>query len=85
MIFEGCYWACPYEGIAFDYTRKQFLNVSKMYKLLSLDEAKICGDTLILCGTDKDGIEKQIAVSKQDIILGMNSYGQSDLDSDFNN
>ena len=79
LIFEGCYWACPYECFAFDYDQKMFLNISKKYGLYSLDETELQGDNLVLCGTDGNDLGKQIIVSKQDIFIGITKYGKADF------
>lgn len=64
LIFEGCYWACPDECFAFDYEKKLFLNLSKIYDIVSLDEKNSA---------------KQITVSKQDIMLGISRHGETDF------
>ena len=79
LIFEGCYWACPYECFAFDYKTKLFLNVSKMCGMFSLDKTVLKDDELIICGTDENDYKKQIVVSKQDITVGINKYGKKDF------
>lgn len=79
LIFEGCYWACPDECFAFNYKTKQFLNVSKMCDVFSLDRILLQDNNLILYGTDENDIEKQVTVSKQDIALGMSQNGQEDF------
>ncbi len=79
LIFEGCYWACPYECFAFDYERKLFLNVSKMCDLVSLDKTVIQGNELVMYGMDKNNSEKQITVTKQDIMTGIDKYGKANF------
>jgi len=79
LVFEGCYWACPYECFAFDYDKKMFLNVSKKYDLYSLNKTELQDNHLVLYGTDENDFEKQIVVSKQDITVGINKYGTKDF------
>ena len=79
LIFEGCYWACPYECFAFDYDQNLFLNISKNYDLYSLDKTELQDNNLVLCGTDENDLEQQIIVSKQDIFIGINKYGTKDF------
>jgi hypothetical protein len=79
LIFEGCYWACPYECFAFDYDQKLFLNISKNYDLYSLDKTELQGNNLVLYGTDENNFEKQIIVSKQDLFIGITEYGKTDF------
>ena len=79
LIFEGCYWACPYECFAFDYDQKLFLNISKKCDLYSLDKTELQGNNLVLCGTDENDLEQQIIISKQDIFIGITEYGKTDF------
>jgi len=79
LIFEGCYWACPYECFAFDYKTKLFLNVSKMCNVFYLGKTVLQDDELIVYGTDENDSEKQITVHKQDIIAGISKYGKRDF------
>ncbi len=79
LIFEGCYWACPYECFAFDYKTKLFLNVSKMCDIFSLEKTVLQNDELVIHGTDENNSVKQITVSKQKIIIGINEHGKTDF------
>ena len=79
LIFEGCYWACPYECFAFDCDQKLFLNISKNYDLYSLDKTELQGNNLVLYGTDENNCEKQMIVSKQDLFIGITKYGKTDF------
>ncbi len=79
LVFEGCYWACPYECFVFDYDKKMFLNVSKKYDLYSLDKTELQDNHLVLYGTDENDLEKQIVVSKQDMIIGITEHGKTDF------
>lgn len=76
LIFEGCYWACPYECFLFDFEKKLFWNVSKKYGLQSLDKTELQDNALVLYGTDENNFEKQITVSKQDMTIGIIEYGK---------
>ena len=75
LIFEGCYWACPYECFAFDYEKKLFLNISKLCSVFFLDKTEVKENKLTICGTDKSNLNKQIALSIQDIISAMDKHG----------
>ena len=79
LIFEGCYWACPYECFAFDYEKKLFFDVSRTYGLVSLDQTALQENTLILSGTDKEGCAKSVTVTKQDLIAGIDKNGKTDF------
>ena len=79
FVFEGCYWACPYECFIFDYDKKMFLNVSKKYDLYSLDKTELQDNRLVLYGTDENDLEKQLVISKEDIIIGIAEHGKTDF------
>ncbi len=79
LIFEGCYWACPYECFAFDYNKKLFLNVSKMCDVFSLDKTTVKDSELTIYGTNEDNSEKQIVVLKQDIMVAIDQRGQTNF------
>ena len=79
LIFEGCYWACPYECFAFDYEKKLFFDVSRTYGLVSLDQTALQENALILSGTDKKGCAKSVTVTKQDLIAGIDKNGKTDF------
>ena len=79
LIFEGCYWACPYECFAFDYDKKMFLNVSKLYGLFSLEKTELRDGKLVIYTMDETGAEKQITVSKQAFIDGIEKHGKKDF------
>lgn len=79
LIFEGCYWACPYECFVLDYKTKLFLNVSKMCDILSLNKIVLQDNGLTVYGNDETDSEKFVAVSKQEIIQGINEHGKTDF------
>lgn len=76
LIFEGCYWAWPYECFAFDFANKLFLNVSRMCDLFSLDKTVLQNNQLLIYSTDANDTKKQITLSKQDLILGIREHGK---------
>lgn len=79
LIFEGCYWACPYECFAFDYDKKLFLNVSEMCGLTSLEETAIQDNKLILYGTDPKDADVQRVVSAEDLMITLTQHGKMDM------
>lgn len=79
LIFEGCYWACPYECFAFDYDKKLFLNVSELCGLTSLDETAIQDNKLILYGTDPKDANVQRVVSAEDLMITLTQHGKMDM------
>ena len=79
LIFEGCYWACPYECFAFDYDKKLFLNVSEMCGLTSLEETATQDNKLILYGTDQKDADVQRVVSAEDLRITLTQHGKTDM------
>ena len=79
LIFEGCYWACPYECFVFDYVRKLFWNVSKAYGIVCFDKTILQKGNLILSGTDENNMAKEIAIPEKALILGIEENGKSDF------
>lgn len=79
LIFEGCYWACPYECFAFDYDKRLFFNVSEMCGLTSLDETAIQDNTLILSGTDQKDADVQCVVSAENLRIALTQHGKTDM------
>ena len=79
LIFEGCYWACPYECFAFDYEKKIFLNVSEMCGLTSSEETATQDNKLILYGTDQKDANVQCAVSAEDLRIALTQHGKTDM------
>ncbi len=79
LIFEGCYWACPYECFAYDYGSKRFYDLSMENGIVSLDKTLLQGEKIVILGTDKNDYPKEVAVSKQDIYFGINKHGKTEF------
>ncbi len=79
LIFDGCYWAYPYQCFAFDYEKKLFLNVSEMCGIASLDQMDLRENSLILTGADKKGTARSMTVTVQDLIAGIDKNGETDF------
>ncbi len=79
LIFGGCYWAAPEECFAFDYHKKLFFNVSQELGILSNERIAVCGDVLILTGTDENGEEVEKSVSKQELCRLIEEKGTSEF------
>lgn len=55
IIFDGCYWACPYSCVAYDYRSGLFVNLSLEYGIGATDiESEIREDVLIIHGMNGD-------------------------------
>lgn len=50
LIFDGCYWAAPYECYVYDYEKKLFANISTTYGIDSLEEIEVKDDMLYISG-----------------------------------
>ncbi len=78
LIFDGCYWAAPYECYVYDYEKKLFANVSTALGADSLEEIEIKDDTLYLSGdvfSDDDEskrIQKTVSAKELDKLISEN-------------
>jgi len=78
LIFDGCYWAAPYECYVYDYEKKLFANVSTALGVDSLEEIEIKDDTLYLSGdvfSDDDEskrIQKTVSAKELDKLISEN-------------
>lgn len=74
IIFDGCYWACPYACIAYDHRAGVFVNLSEEYGITD-DEAVIYDDVLVLRGSDCNDNKKEATVSIDEIRLLLKNKG----------
>ena len=79
LIFDGCYWAFPYECFAFDCNSKLFLNVSEICDIASVDKTEVKSETLTIYGNDKSGRAKEAYISKKDILFHVKNKGTPDF------
>ena len=79
LIFEGCYWACPDECVAFDPARGLFLSLSRLCGISSLEETEVKDGALMLRGEDSDGVPKQVTLSAEDLSAHIRHHGQKRL------
>ena len=79
MLHSGIPDNCIYECFVFDYDKKMFLNVSKIYGLFSFEKTELRDGKLVIYATDENDLEKQIVVSKQDMIIGITGHGKTDF------
>lgn len=78
LVFEGCYWGCPYECFAFDFNKKLFVNVSNYLGVSSLDKTEIKDNKLILTGTSNNvSIAKEI--NQDEIATIIDKQGQAEI------
>ena len=70
LIFDGCYWAAPYECYVYDYEKKLFANISTTFGIDSLEEIEVKDDTLYISGyafiddEESKTVEKIISAEK---------------------
>ena len=81
IIFEGCYWACPYGCFAFDFESKRFLDVSDLIGIKSLELNKVLTNNgkLIIYASDEKDSAIEFSLSKAEIMTAMDQNGQSDF------
>lgn len=80
LIFDGCYWACPYEFSAFDPAGGLFVSLTESYSVFAGNHtATVQGDTLILIGEDHDGNPAEAMLSESAIDRLMTDRGIVDF------
>ena len=67
LIFDGCYWACPYGIYAYDHSSKKFADISGEYDLIYDVEVSISEGKLILTGRNKEEKQIEISITEKDI------------------
>jgi len=75
IIFDGCYWACPYAYFAYDHAKKRFLNLSREYGLHSENKYTAEKDALILIGSNDEDEEVRAVIAKEEIYRLLNEKG----------
>lgn len=68
LVFDGCYWAYPYECFAYDFKSKLFVNISNYLGIASLDESMVKDNKLILNGRDSNGNDITKEITKDEIL-----------------
>ena len=77
IIFDGCYWACPYSCVAYDHRSGLFVNISLEYGIGATDiESEIREDVLIIHGMDGDYSK---AVTCDDVRQLLKEKGNTDF------
>ncbi len=80
LIFDGCYWGCPYEFCAYDPAQRCFASLTNAYGIRAGDHtAKALGDTLILKGDDMDWNPAEIMLTEANLDRLMNEQGTTDF------
>ena len=79
LLFDGCYWAFPYECFAFDYDKKLFLNISELCGMYDLNEMTVEDNKLILYGVDENEIKNRLTVSIENVKKSFLEYGKKDF------
>lgn len=77
LIFEGCYWGCPYEIAAFDRELEAFVGLSAPYEVYD-GGSRVEGDRLILSGLDTDMERTEVSLTEADIERLLLGYGVDD-------
>lgn len=78
LIFDGCYWAAPYECYVYDYEKKLFANISTTFGIDSLEEIEVKDDTLYISGyafiddEESKTVEKIISAEELNIQISEN-------------
>ena len=67
LIFDGCYWACPYGLFAYDHESRRFFPLSEEFGLIYDVEATINDGILTVTGRDLNNKERELSFSEQDV------------------
>ncbi len=79
IIFDGCYWACPYMFFAYDYSQKRFFNLSEEFGVYPEDKIIIKNDTLIISGLNEDEEPLEVTVTQDEIYSLLDQKGTFDF------
>lgn len=74
LIFEGCYWGCPYEFSIYDHQSEKLADLSDRYKIFN-GESRIEGDRLILSGLGLNREPTKVCLTEQEIDGLISEYG----------
>ena len=74
LIFEGCYWGCPYEFAVYDHQSEKLADLSDRYKIFN-GESRIEGDRLILSGLGLNREPTKVCLTEQEIDGLISEYG----------
>lgn len=78
LIFEGCYWGCPYEFSVYDHQSKKLADLLDRYKTFN-GESRIEGDRLILSGLGLNREPTKVCLTEQEIDGLISEYGVTDF------
>jgi hypothetical protein len=80
LIFDGCYWACPYVYFLCDPVRNRFADLSAAYGLLASDNGIQPHDgQLTLIGEDNEGEIKSVTVTGQELRILLRDSGMDSI------
>lgn len=74
LIFEGCYWGCPYEFAVYDHQSGKLADLSDRYKIFN-GESRIEGDRLILSGLGLNREPTKVCLTEKEIDGLISEYG----------
>ena len=78
LIFEGCYWGCPYGFAIYDRESEKLVDLSD-HCGVNDGVSRMEGDTLILSGLDLDMERMGVSLTEGDLDSLMLQYGTNDL------
>lgn len=80
LIFDGCYWGCPYEFCAYHHATKRLVSLTQAYGIQAGDHtAEVAGDTLRLQGDDRNWRPAETIITESDIDRLMTGSGTTDF------
>ena len=80
IVFDGCYWACPYNYFAFDLRKMKFLDIYSQYQVTYHDDGMNVMDDKLILNCENDADEKVILeFSYPELCALIDKYGQADF------
>ena len=68
ILFDGCYWACPYSYIVYDHKTRRFYDLYDAYHLQCGDgDGRVEGDTFCFSGRDQEDKKVEVCVTKEEL------------------
>jgi len=80
IVFDGCFWACPYMHAVYDHSARRFLLLYREFVLEADDGAwKIEGSTITLPCRTADGEKTELTITSGELRKLIREKGHSEL------
>ena len=80
IIFDGCYWACPYDYFVFDPIKMKFLDVYSKYQVTYHDDGMNVTDDKLILNCENGANEKVVLkFNYSELCTLIDEYGQDNF------